>query len=243
MNIDLIYRCESYMRDCIKNDPSHDPQHMYRVLKIAMDIAEHEADVDKEALIIACLLHDIGRKAQQEDPSLCHAEIGGELAYSFLVQEGVNSRTADSVRNIIRAHRFRSKNPPDSTEAKILFDADTIDVTGAIGIARSLQYEGNMSIPIYHVDDDGNLISGETPQPDSFLREYVFKLQNIYDRLYTKRAKEIAQERRHVSKFFYDAIWHEIVEGHTTLARVLTALTASNAANNKTTHEWIKPSR
>lgn len=228
MNTDLIYKCEAYMHDLIKNDPAHDPQHMYRVLKIAMDIADHESDVDKELLIIACLLHDIGRKAQREDPSLCHAETGGELAYSFLVQEGVNARTADSVRNVIRAHRFRSKYPPESIEAKILFDADTIDVTGAMGIARSLQYEGNMSIPIYHVDDDGNLISGETPQPDSFLREYVFKLQNLYDRLYTKRAKEIAQERRYVAESFYNALLREIVEGHTTLARMLTLLTTSD---------------
>ena len=221
----LIYKCEAYMQTCLKDDMAHDPQHMYRVLKIAMDIADHEPSVDKERLIIACLLHDIGRKAQREDHSLCHAEVGGEMAYSFLLKEGVNVETADAIREAIRAHRFRSKQVPDSIEAKILFDADTIDVTGAIGIARSLQYEGNGAIPLYNVDNEGNLILGEIDQPDCFLREYIFKLQNVYDRLYTKHAKEIAQKRRTAAQIYYTALVSEIVEGHSTLDRVLKQLT------------------
>lgn len=228
MDTTLIHKCEAYMQTCLKDDMAHDPQHMYRVLKIAMDIANQEAYVDKERLIIACLLHDIGRKAQREDPSLCHAEVGGEMAYSFLLQEGVNVETADAVRAVIRAHRFRSKYVPDSIEAKILFDADTIDVTGAIGIARSLQYEGHGAIPIYNVDDEGNLILGEVNQPDCFLREYIFKLQNVYNRLYTKHAKEIAQKRRNAAQIYYEALVSELVETHSTLDRVLHQLTEDN---------------
>lgn len=39
---DLIFHCEQYMLDCLKNDMAHDPQHMYRVLKLAMDIADQK---------------------------------------------------------------------------------------------------------------------------------------------------------------------------------------------------------
>lgn len=142
------------------------------------------------------------------------------MAYSFLLKEGVNVETADAIRAAIRAHRFRSKQISDSIEAKILFDADTIDVTGAIGIARSLQYEGNGAIPLYNVDNEGNLILGEIDQPDCFLREYIFKLQNVYDRLYTTHAKEIAKKRRTAAQIYYAALVSEIVEGHSTLDRV-----------------------
>lgn len=221
MDIALIRKCEAYMQACLKNDMAHDPQHIYRVLKIAMDIAQHEPDADREQVIIACLLHDIGRKAQQDNPSLCHAEVGGEMAYSFLLQEGVPVSMADSIRSAIRSHRFRSKQAPDSIEAKILFDADTIDVAGAIGIARSLQYEGNAAIPLYNVGTDGNLILGNVDQPDCFLREYAFKLQNIYDRLYTKRGKEIAFSRRKAAEQYYQALVAEIIEGHSTLEHIL----------------------
>ena len=221
---DLIFRCERYMLNCLKNDMAHDPQHMYRVLKLAMDIADHEENVSRDILVVACLLHDIGRKAQQENPSLCHAEVGREMAYQFLVQQGIDVETADAVRAAIQAPRFRSKHKPESIEAKILFDADTIDATGAMGIARSLQYEGNGAIPIYNVDEAGNLLLGSINQPDSFLREYEFKLKNLYDRLYTGRGREIAQSRQLAAQIFCDALVGEIKEGHTTLQCVLSRL-------------------
>ncbi len=221
---DLIFRCEGYMVDCLKDDMAHDPQHMYRVLKLAMDIADYEENVNRGILVVACLLHDIGRKAHREDPSLCHAEVGGEMAHQFLIQYGINADIAHAVRSAIQAHRFRSKHKPESIEAKILYDADTIDATGAMGIARSLQYEGNGAIPIYIVDDAGNLLLGSIDQPDSFLREYEFKLKNLYDRLYTGRGREIAQSRQLAAQQFCDALVGEIKEGHTTLHSVLNRL-------------------
>ena len=57
----IYKKIESYMLSCI-NDGAHDCQHMYRVLYHALDIASNY-DVDKDVLITACLLHDIGRDA------------------------------------------------------------------------------------------------------------------------------------------------------------------------------------
>lgn len=94
----------------------------------------------------------------------------------------------------------------------------------AMGIARSLQYEGNGAIPIYNVDEAGNLLLGSINQPDSFLREYEFKLKNLYDRLYTGRGREIAQSRRLAAQQFCNALVGEIKEGHTTLHSVLNRL-------------------
>ena len=224
IDIDLIRKCEVYMQECLKTDMAHDPQHIYRVLKIAMDIADSEPTADRNLLAVACLLHDIGRPAQHDDPSLCHAEVGGDMAYDFLIREGVDPDAAEAVRCAIRAHRFRSKRSPESLEAKILFDADTIDVTGAMGIARSLQYEGNGMIPVYRVDPNGELLLGGVDQPDSFLREYVFKLSRVYDRLFTTRGKEIAEVRRKAAQRFYEDLISEIKEGHTTLSQVLDRL-------------------
>ena len=224
INNALILKCEAYMQECLKTDMAHDPQHMYRVLKIAMDIADHEPEANRGILVVACLLHDIGRKAQHDDPSLCHAEVGGEMAYAFLTQEGLDTDTAEAVRIAIQSHRFRSKRAPESIEAQILFDADTIDVTGAIGIARSLQYEGNGMIPIYRVDNMGELLLGGADQPDSFLREYEFKLKRVYDRLCTKRGREIAEVRRQTAQRFHKDLVSEIREGHTTLGTVLSRM-------------------
>ena len=51
---------ERYMLDCM-SDSAHDKDHIYRVLYIALDIAEYEKDVDHNVLIAACLLHWTGK--------------------------------------------------------------------------------------------------------------------------------------------------------------------------------------
>lgn len=79
-NYELI---ENYMLSCME-DSAHDKEHIYRVLYAALEIAKEETNVDYDVLITACLLHDIGRKEQYDDPSVCHAQAGGEKAFSFL---------------------------------------------------------------------------------------------------------------------------------------------------------------
>ena len=49
---------ENYMLSCME-DSVHDKEHIYRVLYNALEIAKMEEGVDYDALICACLLHDI----------------------------------------------------------------------------------------------------------------------------------------------------------------------------------------
>ena len=139
---------EGYMLSCM-TDSAHDPEHIYRVLYSALQIAKTEENVDHDVLIVACLLHDIGRKEQFEDPALCHAEVGAKKAYQYLLNNGFSDDFAQKVRHCIITHRFRKSRQPETLEAKILFDADKLDVTGAMGIARTLMYKADMQEPIY----------------------------------------------------------------------------------------------
>ena len=126
---------EKYMCSCM-SDAAHDKQHVYRVLYNAVEIAKTERGVNYDVLIAACLLHDIGRKEQFEDSSKDHAEVGAQKARAFLIERGADEATATAVADCIKTHRFRKDRAPQSVEAKILFDADKLDVTGAMGIAR-----------------------------------------------------------------------------------------------------------
>ena len=138
---------ENYMLSCME-DSAHDKEHVYRVLYTALEIAKTESNVDYDVLMAACLLHDIGRKEQFEDPRLCHAEVGSEKAYRFLLGNGFETEYAEQVRHCILTHRYRKNNPPQTVEAKILFDADKVDASGALGIARTLIYKGIVSDPL-----------------------------------------------------------------------------------------------
>lgn len=96
-------------------------------------------------------------------------------------------------------------------EAKVLFDADKLDVTGVMGIARTLLYKGLLSEPLYTVDKNNNIIMGQNDNSSSFFNEYHTKLKNIYGTFHTKRASEIALERQKASVDFYESLVNEIL--------------------------------
>ena len=204
---------ETYMLSCME-DSAHDKEHIYRVLYNALEIAKEEAAVDYDVLITACLLHDIGRKEQFADPKVCHAAAGSEKAFRFLTEHGFTEDFAQKVRHCILTHRFRKAMQPQTLEAKILFDADKLDVTGAIGIARSLMYKADMAEPLYHVLPGGEISDGTEDIGPSFFREYKFKLEKLYDKFYTARGGALAQQRQAIAAAFYENLYREVSEGY-----------------------------
>lgn len=197
------------MLSCMQ-DSAHDKDHVYRVLYNAMMIAGGLPEVDMDVLVTACLLHDVGRPEQIADPSLCHAQVGSEKACAFLREIGWPRERAEHVRRCILSHRFRKSAPPESIEAKILYDADKLDVTGAVGVARTLMYNGALNEPMYTTGPDGRLSNGAEGEPDSFLREYRFKLEKVYDLFLTAPGRELAQQRRAAAQAFVDALLTEM---------------------------------
>jgi len=202
---------KNYMLTCM-GDSAHDTEHVRRVLHLALEIAETEPSADCDILIAACLLHDIGREEQFRDPKLCHARVGAEKAYQFLLAHDFPIDFAARVRDCVRTHRFRSDDPPASIEAKILFDADKLDVTGAIGMARTFFYAAHTGQPLYTLLPDGTVSDGtaeESPGVHSVLREYKVKLEKIYDHFLTAKGAEIARERQAAAVSIYENILKE----------------------------------
>ena len=212
MNKDEYSEIEKYMLTCMK-DGAHDTFHIYRVLYTSLEIGRHYS-IDKDVLIAAALLHDIGRDAQFKDCKINHAIYGSEIVFEYLIKKQWDEKKAKHVKDCISTHRFRNANPPKTIEAKILFDSDKIDVSGTIGIARTLAYKGIVSEPLYCIDNNGEVLNGETKNEVSFFQEYKFKLRNIYSMFYTKEAKEIAEKRQKASIDFYNNMYNEVYEIH-----------------------------
>ncbi len=211
---------ETYMLSCM-GDSAHDKDHIYRVLYVALDIAGRERGVDYDVLIAACLLHDIGRAEQFKNPALCHAAIGADKAYRFLIAHGYGADFAGRVAQCIRAHRFRNDNPPVAIEEKILFDADKVDASGAIGIARTLLYKGRMGDPLYSLTDGGEVSDGAADLSPSFFEEYKHKLEKLYGSFFTERGREIARARQHTAIAFYDSLFRETAGSYQNGLRLL----------------------
>jgi len=113
------------------------------------------------------------------------------------------------VQHCIVAHRFRDNSEsPQTLEAKILFDADKLDVIGAVGIARTVAFDVVVNQPIYAEPSPRFLKTGEKEpgEPHSSYHEYLFKLSKIKDRLYTSTAREIAEERHQFMTEYFDRL-------------------------------------
>ena len=204
---------KNFMLSCMDHS-AHDKEHVYRVLYQALEIAETEATVDYDVLIAACLLHDIGRQAQLKDPNLCHAAEGAKMAYNFLLEQGFGEDFACKVSHCIQAHRFSNRFPPESLEAKILFDADKLDVTGAMGIARTLLYQGSLDQPLYSLLPDGSVSDGTEDTAPSFFQEYKRKLERLYDTFYTAKGRQLAQARKADAVAFYQALYDQTISAY-----------------------------
>ncbi len=108
---------EGYMLSCME-DSAHDKQHIYRVLYNALEIAAAEPQTDYDILIAACLLHDIGRKEQFENPALCHAQVGAKKAYDFLIANGFGEGFAGAVSHCKAPTASEAIIIPENADAK-----------------------------------------------------------------------------------------------------------------------------
>jgi uncharacterized protein len=203
---------EEFMYVCMK-DTAHDPEHIFRVLYQSLNIASRRTeDINYDVLIASCLLHDIGREEQLKNQNICHAEVGGIMAKEYLLKNGWSEKNAEHVNKCISSHRFRGNNAPETLEAKILFDSDKLDVTGCLGIARTLMYKGTVGGKLYEVKN-GEICFGENKNDEeTFFKEYNVKLKNLYEKFYTKEAEEIAKVQKEIAQLFCDKLIKQIME-------------------------------
>ncbi len=220
MNIDIKYKKIIEIVQDRLTCSAHNLDHVFRVYNLCLLISKDEKDIDLEVLIPAALLHDIARVEESEDMTgeIDHAVLGSEIAADILRNLQYEEEKIEKIKHCIISHRFRTGNEPNTLEARILFDSDKLDAIGAIGIARTFMLSGQFgqrlavdeTINEYiesNTAENGRLkdISKHTP----FL-EYETKFKKIPDKLYTKKAKEIGEERLEFMEGFFNRLKSEI---------------------------------
>jgi uncharacterized protein len=162
-------------------DPVHDFSHIERVYRMSDRLARAEG-ADLEIVHAAALLHDADGTTPGSAARLEHHLRSAEFAAQVLRAEGWTQDRIESVQHCIRAHRFRDdREPPATIEAKCIFDADKLDVLGAIGAVRVVVYAALAGTPTYAAPSPQFLeTSKEIPgELHSAYHEYLFKLRNV----------------------------------------------------------------
>ncbi len=193
-------------------DLIHDFEHVERVYRMAERLAE-SVGADLEIVRAAALLHDAEGSASGAETRTSHHNQSAEFAGEILSQAGWPADRIAAVQHCIRAHRFRSDGEsPETLEARVLFDADKLDVLGAIGVARVIGYAAINGQPFYAEPSPRFMESGEKEpgEPHSAFHEYLFKLRKIKDLLYTQEARSLAAERDTYLREYFQRLMAEI---------------------------------
>ncbi len=178
------------------DDPSHDFEHILRVLSNAENIAQEE-NADMDILLPAVLFHDVINYPKCDPRAKYAPDESAELAEEIL--ESVEDYPKGKIPKVIYAIfvcSFNKEIIPTELEAKILQDADGLEATGAISIMRTFSSTGQMKRPFYNLEDP--FCKNREPNPKEYALDLFYeRLLKIKERCHTKRAKEIAERRTH----------------------------------------------
>lgn len=219
----MIEKKYDKIKDIVEKELScsaHNLDHVMRVYRLSLLLAEHEENVDLDVLIPAALLHDIARVKECNDNTgeTDHAILGSGIAEEILRKLEYEDDKIEKIKHCIVTHRFRSGNEPKTIEAKILFDADKLDALGAIGTARCFMLAGQFGQRLssnqyseeyinQNITENGRIKDASEHSP---FMEYEFKFKNIPNKLYTEKAKQIGVSRLNFMDEFFNRLSMEI---------------------------------
>ena len=203
-----LEKVKLFVKDSLQNSFScHDYEHTLRVFNNAKMLLKSERKVDSQVVLLASLLHDIGRSREfAEAGKVCHAEIGAKIAEKYLLENGFEESLVKKVCRAIKVHRFRNKKEsPESLEEKILYDADKLDSLGAVGIGRAFMFAAKVGARLHNKKREA-LRAKEYSCEDTAYREYLVKFVHIPAKMQTQLGRAIAEKELEFMREFFNKL-------------------------------------
>ncbi len=194
---------EKIARTYFPRQGHHGFDHTLRVRRLAMQIGKAEG-ADLQIVEAAALLHDIAREKEDKGEIGCHAAHGSAEAAKILAECGFPKEKIQAVQHCIAVHRASKHLKAETIEAKILQDADRLDVIGAIGVARVFHRSGAMGREMYN--PTGNPNTEYWGQHEAAINNLIRKSINLLkpENFNTKTAQRIAKGRHGFLKEFVE---------------------------------------
>jgi uncharacterized protein len=155
----LTAKVKDYVSEYMSQfDPSHDYQHIERVLALAQkieaeeSIQNHSVSYRSNLITLAALLHDIGDKKY-----LKPGQDGTTMAAAVLQDFDCPKELAQQVQDVVNHVSWSAEQKDPSRvqralveypELAIVQDADRLDAIGAVGIARCFAYSSAIRRPL-----------------------------------------------------------------------------------------------
>jgi uncharacterized protein len=190
-------------------DMAHDYDHLIRVMAFAEHIHMYERG-DLPTIWAAVAFHDVGKERERR----CggdHAVISANIAKELLSNTPFPQHAILGVWQAIEEHRMTAGKTPGTLEGRILYDADKLDILGAIGIARLFCITGQYKQKVYSFLP-ANFQYPVDPAQVRLLRqdasyapnlEFQLLFNDLPRRMMTRTGRKLAQERYdYMARFF-----------------------------------------
>ncbi len=194
----------------VKDDPSHDFQHVRRVLNLAVKIGK-SVNADEDIVIPAALFHDTIVYKKNSPESKNEANESAEVASRILSSiEGYPKEKIAKVEICIKQCSFSKGIKPDLLESKVLQDADRLEATGVISIMRTFSSCGHMNRPLYDPLDP--FCEKGTKDFRSGIDLFYQRLLVVEKTMHTELAKKMAGARTDFLEKFLKQLKKELTE-------------------------------
>ena len=192
--------------------PSHDADHVARVVTLSRHIAASEG-ADQVLVACAAYLHDMER-GREDAGGEDHAVAGARMAREVLPESGLFSpEDVETVAEAIASHRFRSGPSPPTLEARCLHDADKLDALGAVGVGRAYMMAGEHGQRLHSqvgTDARARHVGEIDHSRYSPVEEYTVKLRHLPERMTTDEGKRLALRRARFMDSFFEELEAEV---------------------------------
>ena len=167
--------------------------------------------MDKTIVTLGALLHDIAdSKFHGGDETVVPKK-----AREFLSSENISEEIIEHVIKIIENISFKGGNLAQkfhSKELDVVQDADRLDASGAIGIARTFNYGGFKNRKLYdpEIQPNLNMTRSEYKGSDApTINHFYEKLLLLKDKMNTETGRKIAEERHEFMETFLQQFYAE----------------------------------
>lgn len=195
-----------------RDTSGHGIEHVERVVKLALSLAESE-EADKNVVTLAALLHDV------DDYKLFGQESADGLlnARQILDKHKVDEETAAAVLEIIGSmgyNKYLEGIRPSTLEGKIVSDADMCDAIGAIGILRTHAYalsKGNEFFDNTLSPENGTMSADQyrAARKGHSVQHFFDKLLKISEILMTEAGRREGEKRKAIMVNFLEELFAE----------------------------------
>lgn len=212
MDNNIINNTITFVKDELKDaEGGHDWFHIERVYNNTKLIAKSEK-VNHLTVELAALLHDIADSKFYDGDE----NIGPNTALKFLktqqIDESIITHVIQIIKNMSFSKSLETTKLFNSIELQVVQDADRLDAIGAIGIARAFNYGGFKNRQLYNPEIKPKINQSKDVYKKSkapTINHFYEKLLLLKDKMNTRSAKLIAQERHEFMKHYLSQFYSE----------------------------------